>query len=158
MATRTCGAADTRPSRARIAALAVVAVLLSGAVLVLALRAERETASGVVYVPQLGADPAVRPRYVASAATNPGFVIKRWRRYGGETAVADAEYSSNDCTPSCVGGKRTISRNVLVLSSIGGCDGRRAYLSAKVRDSDDQDMEGVSIDLRRYCRERAGDF
>jgi hypothetical protein len=143
---------------ALIVTLAVAALGAGGMALALAIRDESEgvgtVPSRVVYVPQLGVSPEVRPRYVAPAATNQGFVIKRWRSYGGERAVADAEYSARGCKPSCATGTWTISRNVLVLSRIGACEGLPAYLTATVRKSDDPEMEGTSVDLARFCRDR----
>jgi hypothetical protein len=107
----------------------------------------------VIYVPGAGGSLEYKPRDVAPGVSAPGFLVKRWLTYGGETARAHAEVESNDCIPDCASGTRTRRSVTITLSRIGPCKGLPAYLQVYVEESEDTELVGDGVDLAPYCQE-----
>lgn len=51
----------------------------------------------------------------------------RWITYGGDTALGNGEYGSNDCNPRCAGGHYTYTPVTITLSGREFCRGATAY-------------------------------
>ena len=113
-----------------------------------------ESASAIIYVPQTGGTPTYKPSVIYTSVDSGGvYEIIKWKRYGGDTAVADAHLSVNDCTPDCASGHKTVVTMELTFSERVPCKGVPAYARMSIYKASDPSYDGEYVVLSDFCKE-----